>query len=224
MHSLTPWALNLAFTYFSFFEEIKQNSTSKLYFFSKIIWVNFPPFLHYSEGNSENESDDDKERIELRIPKKTLTLIMVYGKRKMPYAKSDSPCSGYHSRCMGKEPEIELFSVQLSVIQEITHILMLQGNSLASVAWSDRLSFRSPKQLFCCVEEVQQLKWLLVEFSVLSSFPSAPHPYKQGNFSGIFVLSHLNQTSVWVLSQTWFPVFSLTSALLYLPKLLIQWF
>lgn len=57
--------------------------------------MDFPLFLHYSEGNSENESDDDKEKIGFRIPvherqKKILTLIMGYGKRKIPYVRSDS--------------------------------------------------------------------------------------------------------------------------------------
>lgn len=159
------------------------------------MWVNFPPILHYSKGKKESESKDAKKKIGVRIPmqerenKALLTMCALRGR--CPVWDLTHPCSGGKQ---GKQPKLNYFSVLLAVILESRHSHMCQENSPASAVWRDKMSFRSPKQLFSCIEEAEQLKWLHVESSVCSSSPSTPHPYKQGNCSGMFVSCCLNQT------------------------------
>lgn len=156
------------------------------------MWVNFPSILHYSEVNNESESRDAKKKNGARIPmqerenKALLTMCALRGR--CPVWDLTHPCSG------GKQPKLNYFSVLLAVIQESTHSHMCQENSPASAVRRDKMGFRSPKQLFSCIEEAEQLKWLHVESSVCASSPSAPRPYKQGNCSGMFVSCCLNQT------------------------------
>ena len=159
-----------------------------------------------------------------RIPqqeRQKKTLIGVHAKKKMRCVRSDLPLFPVGAR--ENSLKLNYFSVQLAVIQEIKHSLMFQQNSLANAVWSDRMSFRSPKQLCSCVEVAKPLKWS--HWSPLRCLPSLllpPFPLLLPLTNKVILVR--SESDRGFLSPLLFPVFSLTPAVLNVSKKLAQWF